>query len=121
MRAFSTAWIVLIWLCHPIHADAVSPVPDQSAGPPAEPHWELFLDDHILTRSTGFQRVVHQPKARGIVLEGTEAWEEPRGVTPLYVGSRKDGGYEMYYRGHGGIGPVTAYAVSDDGIHWEKP
>ena len=37
------------------------------------------------------------------------------------VGRRKDGRLECYYRGHGAIGDCTAYAVSKDGIHWEKP
>ena len=55
-----------------------------------EPHWQLFLDNHVIARSTGFRRVLHQPEPRGIVLEGTEDWEH-RGVTPLYVGFRKDG------------------------------
>ena len=41
-----------------------------------EPHWQLFLDNHAITRSTGFQRMLHQPEARGIVLEGTEDWEQ---------------------------------------------
>lgn len=57
------------------------------------------------------------------------------GVTPLYVGARNSGGYEMYYRSHwflqrGERPPrydhpqytsLNAYAISDDGIHWEKP
>ena len=85
-----------------------------------EPHWQLFLDNHVITRSTGFQRVLHQPEPRGIVLEGTEDWEQ-RGVTPLYVGFRKDGRLECYYRAHGPYGPFTCYAVSKDGINWEKP
>ena len=121
MRTLLTALIALVMLLHSGLADAVSAVPDQNSGQPPEPHWELFLDDHMITRSTGFQRVVHQPKPRGVVLEANEAWEEPRGVTPLYVGRRPDSGYEMYYLGHGPMGPVTAYAISDDGIHWEKP
>jgi len=95
-------------------------VPQQDAGPEREPYWHLFLDNHIIARSTGFQRVIHHPTSRGIVLEGERRWEQT-GVTPLYVGKRNDGRYEMYYRGHGAMGAVTAYAVSEDGIHWEKP
>ena len=104
----------------PLRADSkpFSPKPKQSK--PVEPYWHLFLDDHVITRSTGFERVVHQPQPRGIVLKGDKLWER-RGVTPMYVGWRKDGRLECYYRAHGHMGDFTCYAVSEDGIHWEKP
>ena len=101
-------------------ANAVDSNPSASPAP-QEPYWHLFLDDHSITRSTGFQRVVHQPKPRGIILEGSRPWDQSRGVTPLYVGRRKQGGYEMYYRAHGNLGSVPAYAISEDGLRWEKP
>ena len=85
-----------------------------------EPYWYLFLDDHVIERSTGFQRVVRHPRPRGIVLEPDRLWERI-GLTPLYVGRRKDGRLECYYRAHGPQGPNDAYAISTDGLHWEKP
>ena len=68
------------------------------------------------------------------MLKADKAWEGI-GVTPLHVGRRKDGRYEMYYRAHwplqrGERPPrfdhpqytsLVAYAVSEDGINWEKP
>ena len=39
---------------------------------PAEPHWELFLDNQSITRSTGFCRVIHRPRSRG------SCWKAPR-------------------------------------------
>lgn len=90
-----------------------------------EPIWHLFLDDHIITRSTGFQQVLHHPEARGVVLKPDKPWET-FGVTPWYVGRRKGGGYECYYQAlrwkpDGGSVNCMAYAISEDGIHWVKP
>ena len=87
-----------------------------------EPHWELFLDDYIIERSTGFRRELHHPKPYGVVVPADQPWES-QGLSPSYVGRRKDGKLECYYRTHGVNVPndTTAYAVSDDGIHWEKP
>ena len=116
------------------YANDVSVVPDQNAGPERQPAWQLFLDDHNIARSTGFRRIVRHPHPRGVVLPVEHAWES-LGVTPVYVGKRQDGRYEMYYRSHwplkrGNRPPrfdhppytsLLAYAVSEDGIHWEKP
>ena len=74
-------------------------VPDQDAGPEREPYWNLFLDDHVIARSTGFRRIVRHPKPRGVVLKADKPWEG-LGANPLYVGQRQAGGYEMYYRAH---------------------
>ena len=38
-------------------------------------HWELFLDDHIIERNTGFQRVLHHPTPKGVVLKPNQPWE----------------------------------------------
>ncbi len=86
------------------------------------PHWALFLDDHWVERSTGFQRVLHHPEPRGIVIHPDQPWET-QGMSVMYVGRRADGRFECYYRVHGANIPpdTTAYALSDDGIHWEKP
>jgi len=101
----------------PAAAEPPSPKPNQTE--PREPHWQLFLDDHIIARSTGFQRVVHHPKPRGIVLRGDNPWEA-RGLTPTYVGWRKDGMMECYYLAHESV-RSNAYAISSDGISWTKP
>lgn len=31
-------------------------------------NWNLFLDGHILSRATGFDRVIHHPRALGVVI-----------------------------------------------------
>ncbi len=92
---------------------------------PAEPHWHLFLDNHAVTRSTGFQRILHRPQPRGVVLKAEKPWET-FGVTPYYVGRRQDGSYECYYQTlwhEPGMRVASriAYAVSDDAIAWKKP
>ena len=118
MRKCLLTAVALLVFCVPFRADAepVSPKPNQTES--QEPHWQLFLDDHIVTRSTGFRRVLHHPQPRGIVLERNEAWER-FGITPRYVGRRKDGLLECYYQAHGA--ESAAYAFSKDGLHWEKP
>lgn len=98
---------------------------EAATDPRQEPHWHLFLDNHSITRSTGFRRVLHHPRKRGVVLKADKPWET-FGVTPMYVGRRADGTYECYYqtlwrnRG-GGYHNTMAYAVSKDGLNWQKP
>jgi len=103
-------------------------------------HWHLFLDDHDLARSTGFDRVVHHPRPLGVVIPADRPWETA-GVAPLYVGRQPDGTWLAYYtamwwdceagtrqddpgfardRAHH-IFSRIALATSSDGLHWEKP
>ena len=127
MKTCLTMAVTLLALCVfgvPSRADAesVSPKPSQTAT--QEPHWQLFLDDHVITRSTGFRRVLHHPQPRGVVIPADKPWET-WGISPSYVGRRKDGLLECYYQAHwrakGGYRTHIAYAVSRDGVHWEKP
>jgi len=97
---------------------------DSDSTTPGTPVWELFLDDHVITRSTGFRRVLHHPEPRGIVIPADRPWEQG-GLSPIYVGRRAAGTFECYYRVHGLVDEerreFVAYAVSQDGIRWEKP
>ena len=87
MRRCLLAAMAVLVSCFPLRADAdpVSVKPNQTE--PQEPHWQLFLDDHVIARSTGFQRVLHHPRPRGIVLENSDMWDRfgvtPRGRLPL--------------------------------------
>ena len=38
-------------------------------------HWQLFLDNYIVARSTGFDRVVHHPQPKGLVIPADKPWE----------------------------------------------
>ena len=95
MKKFLPTAVALLVFCIPLRAGAepVSPKPNQTE--PQEPHWQLFLDDYIIERSTGFRRVLHHPQPRGLVLKPDKPWE--RSLTPQYVGWRKDGRLECYY------------------------
>ena len=90
----------------------------------------------MIAHSTGFRRVVHHPQPRGVVLAPDKLWET-LGNSPSYVGQRKDGMLECYYLAHWWViqpgvkeppryehpnyKSCFAYAISEDGIHWEKP
>lgn len=99
-----------------------------------EPHWQLFLDDYIVARSTGFDRVLHHPMPKGIVIPADKPWETG-GLAPIYIGKQNDGTFVAYYtafwwdidsvkdisdRPHQLLTDI-GYAVSKDGLHWEKP
>jgi len=102
-------------------------------------NWELFIDDAVIARSTGFKRVIHHPKPLGVVIAADRPWETA-GVSPVYVGRREDGSFFAHYsamwwdidaagglpegfredRAHH-IFHRIAYATSEDGITWVKP
>lgn len=103
-------------------------------------NWQLFLDDYIIARSTGLSRVVHHPRAMGVVIPADKPWET-FGVSPTCIHRREDGTFIAYYismwwdcdaaiqfstegmkrdRAHHTLHGVC-YATSLDGIHWEKP
>src|SRR6266540_1020328 len=78
----------------------------ETAGPasakaiPVDEHWQLFLDDYIVARSTGLSRVLHHPQPRGLVIPADKPWETA-GVETLYgtpVGRREDGTFYAFYR-----------------------
>lgn len=103
-------------------------------------NWQLFLDDGAVARSTGFDRVVHSPRAMGVVIPSDKPWET-RAAVPMYVWRDEAGTFHALYnalwwddkiaeensspgvrldRAHWSRASV-AYAVSRDGLHWEKP
>lgn len=113
--------------------------PDQSVPSIQSNHWQLFLDDYGVARTTGFDRVLHHPHARGIVIPADRPWETT-GVAPILVDRREDGSFFAYYsamwwdcdgaatlsgsfkqdRAHH-IFHRIGYATSEDGLHWHKP
>lgn len=102
--------------------------------------WQLFLDNFIIARSTGLNRVIHHPTEKGIVIPADKPWET-RGVSPMYFMRCEDGSFKAFYnamwwdceraqrdligelkmdRAHHSFSGM-GYAVSADGIHWSKP
>ena len=55
MKHLLVATALLIF-CVPLHAaeEPISSKPDQTEF--QEPHWQLFLDDHVIAQSTGWSR-----------------------------------------------------------------
>ena len=105
----------------------------------AQAIWHLFVDDAELARTTGFDRVVHHPEARGVVIPADRPWETV-GVAPQYVERTADGRFIALYtamwwdlaraneqpgalaqdRAHHMFSQI-ALAESDDGVSWHKP
>ena len=90
---------------------------------------QLLVDDYLIQWLKGLEFRLHSPVPREVVMVYDESWEGNGGNyhTVFRDGDR----YRMYYRGwHLEVdkselasppGPVTAYAESEDGVHWNKP
>jgi hypothetical protein len=129
--------LVKILLCATLCGAVAAPAAQTSDPDPIrlDQHWQLFLDDYIIARATGFDRVLHHPRAMGVVIRGDKPWETGQ-VAPNFFARRPDGTFIAFYtvtywtpdpegktqpdRAHQ-YEPGAAYATSRDGIHWEKP
>lgn len=103
---------------------------------------QLFLNDEIIEHMDGLRRVVHQPQKHPAnpVIEGTNPWERAAVSvygTALYDEAMKR--FRIWYLCIPGPPPLgrkwvevggyrrvanctlVAYAVSEDGVHWDKP
>lgn len=60
--------------------------------------WQLFIDDFAVARGTGLARVVHHPKAMGVVIANDKPWET-HSVLPAsaYFAQKSDGTFVSYY------------------------
>ncbi|MEI6969888.1 MAG: hypothetical protein WCL44_00085 [bacterium] len=102
-------------------------------------HWQLFLDDSLIERATGFDQRIRQPRKHGILFPDRQPWEHGIGMfQPVYDDGRFHAIYrvnwldpeiEAFHASQGwkgdpaDLGAATewAYATSSDGIHWERP
>lgn len=86
---------------------------------------QLFLDDTFIESLEGVEQVLHHPEPEDIAIAPEHPWEKD-GVS--YMVTFKEGEkFRAWYRVdskefEGGQNrEMTAYAESDDGIHWRKP
>ncbi|HID77061.1 MAG TPA: hypothetical protein EYP56_13830 [Planctomycetaceae bacterium] len=86
---------------------------------------QLFVDGHLIEHMDGVRQVLHHPVRREVAIEAEYPWEK-YGVS--YMVTFRDGDlFRAWYRVDGvdyTKGPrraMTAYAESEDGVHWRKP
>ena len=84
---------------------------------------ELFVDRYLIDRLEGAELKLHSPTPREVAFQFDAPWE---GQSSTYVTVIKDSDrYRTYYRGsrlgRDGVGEVTCYAESKDGVHWVRP
>jgi hypothetical protein len=70
--------------------------PRAAAEEPDARNWQLFIDNYAIARATGFDRVVHHPRAEGIVIHNDRSWESDA-VSPIYFARKSDGTFVGYY------------------------
>lgn len=112
--ALTTAWLLLS-CCFAAAADSVIDVGQRR---------QLFVDGRLIERSEGLRQVLHRPVARQIAIKAEHPWEQ-FGVS--YMVTFRDGDrFRAWYRVdsapfEGKRHTMTAYAESEDGVHWHKP
>ena len=86
---------------------------------------QLFVGQHLIEKMAGVRQVLHRPVRREIAIKPEHPWEQ-FGVS--YMVTFRDGDrFRAWYRvdaaafGNQKRRAMTAYAESDDGIHWRKP
>lgn len=89
---------------------------------------QLFVDGHLIKRMDAVRQVLHHPVRREVAIKIDHPWEQG-GIWSMVT--FKDGDkFRAWYRvdtkqyvagNDKGRKMMTAYAESDDGIHWRKP
>lgn len=86
---------------------------------------QLFVGADVIESLQGVQQVLHHPQRREIAIKPEHPWEK-FGVS--YMVAFKDGDrFRAWYRvdandfNTGRRRAMTAYAESEDGVHWRKP
>ncbi len=87
---------------------------------------QLFVDDFWINKSTDVNRKLHRPISQGVVIPGDKPWDAGNIWAMTII--EDEGKYRAWYRCEvepelalKRSGSGTAYAESDDGLHWEKP
>ncbi len=81
---------------------------------------QLFLDDHVVESTDGLGRVQQQPDKLDLpVIVGDKPWEQSK--TAINGNSLHYDAEEECYKAWYDTGGGVAYAISSDGIDWEKP
>ncbi len=87
---------------------------------------QLFVDDFWIDESSGVKRKLQRPISQGVVIPGDKPWD--RGSICVVGIVKDEGKYRAWYRCDAEpemnlkrSGHDTAYAESDDGVHWTKP
>jgi len=82
---------------------------------------QLFIDDLLIEYSNRVSLKINPPLKTGPVLHADKPWESHR--VGAYGTVMKDGAlYKMWYDAIDEKGNIFhCYAISTDGIHWEKP
>lgn len=100
-----------------IHAGAAPPL---DIGSRLEP----FIDQYLVETMANTTLRLQTPQPQELVIAFDKPWEGPYcGYVSIF---KDDDRYRMYYRGKkdalaDGVGEVTCYAESSDGIQWTKP
>lgn len=130
----ATSWSSLV------AADGKNSARDNPGNPPIElgrDRRQLLVDRHLIADMRGAALTLHHPQPREIAIKQEHPWEEG---AISYMTTFKDGGkFRAWYRaeprgyfqaaaedagmkaGKKGTASFTAYAESEDGIHWIKP
>ena len=85
---------------------------------------QLFLDDLWFDKQENVQLALHKPMPREIVIRAKDHPWEPAAHSLHYPCVLKDRDrFRMWYRVDLGqdAEPLSCYAESTDGVHWEKP
>ena len=90
-------------------------------------HKQLLIDDRLVTAAQGVAWTINPPVKLGVVLTGTNSWED--GAIGGYGTVLTDQGkLRMWYKSAPAItlssdggSSLLCYAESTDGVHWTKP
>jgi hypothetical protein len=90
-------------------------------------HKQLFIDDKFVAESSGVALHMNPPEKRGLVLGGTESWDD-YSLSSYGTVMEDQGKYRLWYGARSPATPIVdrargriMYAESEDGIHWRKP
>ena len=81
----------------------------------------LFIDDFEIESKQNLKRTFHPPEKVGTALKPDKPWEDPFGCAcPMVIRDPDEDILKMWYW-NSKDGLSDLYAISEDGLNWEKP